>query len=268
MNEKYRKIAYIVIPLLVIILLLGVLYQNGYRITPNFKIVKTGTLKLNISLDNPVVFISNEEQETKTALDGSYLVEKITPGAVSVIVSKEGYWPWTKDVIIDEERITELDTFLVPRNPIKRIIQKNTEEFRNISRELAIPRNPSTANKLVSESGNVSVWVEGKTIKAEWRGNGNAPYYFCEVLISSTNKECPKTTDVITLLETPTNIFFKQGSDNILIFTRGASVYAVEIHHYGLQNFQPIYTGIKPVIRYVNKTLYIKDGEIMAEVSL
>ncbi len=267
MNEKKKKIYTIALQALALLIFIGISYQNGYRITPQFRIVKTGILKINTEVKNPIIFVNREKREYKKALDGSYLIEKIRPGKTQIIISATSHWPWSKNIIINEGRITEVRPMLTPQNTIKRIIVKKSPDFKKIYNLLLTENLPSKTNRLKSPTGNIELWADGKTIKVAWIGKGAPTYHFCFKIITSQNKDCQKEVSVITLKDNPKYLAFNVGGEESILFAVNNSAYGIDIHKLGIQNIHPIYTGISPIIGIIDNVLYILDGEVIAEIT-
>jgi len=55
------------------------------------------------------------EKRTNLLQQGVF-IEGLTPSSISIIVAKEGHWPWTKNLLIKERFVTEARAFLVSQD--------------------------------------------------------------------------------------------------------------------------------------------------------
>ena len=94
-----------------------IFYKFGYRLTNQFEPVKVGSIELSSNENDLQIFLNNREQRA-TPIDGRYILEKITSGLHSVVVSKEGFWPWTKTVSVAENNTRFLYAFIFPKSGI------------------------------------------------------------------------------------------------------------------------------------------------------
>jgi hypothetical protein len=109
----------VIVPIAIVIFLtaatiLVVLYGKGYR--PNFKqgeptLSKTGLLVAKSTPDGAQVAIDGH---LTTATNNTL---NLTPGEYTIQITKDGYFPWTKKVKIEQEDVTEVDASLYPIAP-------------------------------------------------------------------------------------------------------------------------------------------------------
>lgn len=101
-----------------VFLLLGttiaILYGRGYRFgyengKPDLK--KTGILSAKSTPDSAQILV-NDDLKGATSENIN-----LTPGQYSIRIQKDGYLPWTKNVVIEEEVVSEVNGFLFPTAP-------------------------------------------------------------------------------------------------------------------------------------------------------
>lgn len=90
------------------------LYANGWRITPDFSLKRVGGLFVSAGTTGAEIYLDGKLQKRTNILQQGTFVQGLTPGTVSVLIAKEGYWPWTKDLSIEESFVAEARAFLVP----------------------------------------------------------------------------------------------------------------------------------------------------------
>jgi len=122
-NEQKNSFFYIYASILIIIL--GVSLFLFY--SENSK----GLFKINSSEKNIDVLIDGKDNGI-LEIPEEGLILKLKKGSHSIILTKEGYWPWAKEIKVTKERITEIDPFFVPKNSKGVIITKNDSEYYKI----------------------------------------------------------------------------------------------------------------------------------------
>ncbi len=191
----------------------------------------TGTLAIEFSdsslrgasvfVDRHVAGIFKKSQESLRLSE--------SPGKHSVIVSKEGYFPWTQDIEIKKHETTELHPFLIPqRIPIESISRFLSSDKTNIDPNYA---NIAALFENLKTSNEIQPLVEATRIS----GVSYADYL-------------PGRTDVI-LVAVPAGIF------------------AVGVEKDDHPNFQPFYKTQNALFaKAKDGTLYIKDGDSIFRV--
>ncbi|MBU4536492.1 hypothetical protein KJ603_00445 [Patescibacteria group bacterium] len=117
-KNKKQKNSLMLISLL--ILILGALFYFNYDKK------QKGFLQVN-SLDETItVYIDNIKKDSKNSINPEFKVGK---GIHNVIVHKEGYWPWTKEIQILGETTLKLNPFFVPQNTSGFMIGKTDSEY-------------------------------------------------------------------------------------------------------------------------------------------
>ncbi|MCH7597790.1 carboxypeptidase regulatory-like domain-containing protein [Patescibacteria group bacterium] len=211
----------------------------GFRIDKNFSLVRTGIISV-INLDSEVkVFLDNRRTGTfSEAAGGSIVIKNVLPGTHSLLVSKEGYWPWIKEVKVQKKETSTAYPFFILKNTNGIVILKEDEEYTSIKESIESEVLPEKGNKLISASGTHVIWVEENTIMAEWLGEEDAlPFYFCSYT------ECTRTVEVLASLTAIRNLTFYKEREDVLIFSSQNGLFAIEIDAQGIQNFQHIYKG-------------------------
>ena len=128
MNTKNRKKLFPVISSILITLaiytgtLLIFLYASGWRVDlTNQSLKKTGILTIESTPTSATIFIDNQEigrTNKSTALD---------VGTYDIVVSKDGYFDWHKEVAIIEERSTPVFPWLIRTELQSEVIFNSTK---------------------------------------------------------------------------------------------------------------------------------------------
>ncbi|MFH1401878.1 MAG: hypothetical protein ABIG40_02860 [Parcubacteria group bacterium] len=134
MTKKSRTILfYICLFLFLLISPVAVLYSQGYRLdfgreTNGKIIVKTGGLFLKIAPGQAEIYIDGELEKKTDFLFGSSLIKNLLPKNYAISVNKENFWPWEKNLKINEKDVTEAKSIvLFPKNPGFLILTENNK---------------------------------------------------------------------------------------------------------------------------------------------
>lgn len=116
----FSLIFFLAIPILIF-------YESGYRLGDNFKLVKTGGVYIYSPESGSAIYLNGDKIEETGFFLKDFFVDDLKPGKYSVLISKEGFWPWSKNVIIKEGMVAEAIAFLIPKDPKGEVIPKNLE---------------------------------------------------------------------------------------------------------------------------------------------
>lgn len=75
-----------------------------------------------------MIYLNDDKIEETGFFLKDFFVDDLKPGKYSVLISKEGFWPWAKNVTIKEGMVAEAIAFLIPKDPEGEVIPKNLEE--------------------------------------------------------------------------------------------------------------------------------------------
>lgn len=225
------------------IILIGaiIVFASGNRIQPNFRIAKNGTLEVTLPLASTTVYIDNKKIKT-TSIENETVSASLSTKTHSIIIGRDGYFPWTKDVAINSNVSSVIKPIFVTQNPTGQIITKNDPQYWNLrykTEHVLLPT--ETKPKTL---GGVSIWVANNTIYV---------------------RENNSVKSIITPVDTIRSLDFYKDRTDVIVFAADTGVYAIEaIENAATQkaNFFPIYKGTKPVFEKTdNSFLYVVDGE-------
>ncbi len=262
-----------------------IFYKFGYRLTKELAPVKVGSIELSANEEGLQIFLNNREQLVSPA-SGRYILKNITPGFHSIVISKENFWPWAKTVIVTQNNVRELYAFILPMEGIAtKAIPANTPEYASAlkavrdsilpepklgSPPLLLDESLSkwlTTNvplRKLSSDKSTALYVEDNTIYVAWISETEPPpHYFC------LENPCKFKMPVVVPNEPIKSVDFYKGRRDVILFTAGAAIYAIEVDREGTQNFQPLYKGKDPYF-YQNESgvLYIKDANSLLRANL
>ncbi len=241
-NKKFQIYGGIFILLAVVALSL---YSYGYRFKNNLTLGKVGTLSITIPMPLTSIFI-DESRKITTSKDNEVVNLTFSPTKHSVIVSRDGYFPWKKDFVIESGKTTTIYPILVSQNATGEIITKNDKDYWTIRNKVVTDVLPTKDNPGLSADGSVSIWVEDNAIMAK------------------VGNEIKKVIQPDTIIR---NVYFYKDRSDAVMFSTLGSIFIIEIDDEGEQNFLPVYRGQKPIfIKTDPNFIYVLDAENLMQV--
>lgn len=294
MNEKplSRRARTITFWIFVTIFVIGapllILWSTGYRPVTLLSWEKSGAIYVYASQEGASIYLNEDEVHTTGFFQRGVFLSDITPGEHTVVVAKEGYWPWQKHVNVTNGIVEEAISFMIPRAPEGTVIFPRTDEqlattdrppnnleYINIMEEFAsvatstfasIATSTEPLSSVVATSSRERVLLVAQKggLIAEFNEQGadDPPRVFCDIT--------PCRSEII-VFEGDTSVRqadFYPGRENVAILATGNGVYALDIDPRPPQNFQPIYKGTRPAFLLDGETIYIKDGELLFRIQL
>jgi hypothetical protein len=232
---------------IIVLAIIVIGYASGYRLTTSLSIKKSGTVTIHIPLENTTVFFDNRLAFTSKKNDETTQLT-VSPNTKQIIVSKVNYFPWTKNVQMNSGGNVTYYPILVSQNPSGEIINQSDPEYWKIKNDIKKITLPTKQSPLTIPDGTIRIWVENNTILSEENG----------VL---------KT--LITPEYTIKNISLYKDRSDVIIFSAGTGVYALETDTDNFQNFMPIYRGQDPhFIPNTVHSVYIEDNATLMMVAI
>jgi len=250
--------------ILIILLLIGILSQAGTRIMDTVGLVNTGTVHINAPTNNTQVFINNERygvlQENELR---SY--KNLPVGKYTILISAPDRWPWQKTFSLHADQKKELRPFLLPRNPTQRRIPESSDIYYERALQVHVKDQPRKDNPVLSPNKKIAVWVEDKSIEAQWLGEkGNQPSFFCPT------ETCQDTITITPAYAPVKDIVFYNNRNDVLIVSADTGIFGLELNPTdSMQNFHPIYEGDDPHISLLQPTqIAVLDNSDLIILSL
>ncbi len=229
----------------IVVLVFIILYSLGFRHSSGLKFGKVGTVYINTPLVSTSVFI-DKSKKIITTKDNETIEVKLSPKKHTIIVSRDSYFPWKKDLEIKSNSKVELTPLFVSQNPSGNIIGTLDPEYWSIINKIRNNIAPTEDKPLKSSDEKVLVWVNDGTI-------------FTKI----ENVE----TEVINVVTQVKNVSFYKNRTDAIIFSTTIGVYVVELSKDGGQNFMPIYKGQNPYFASDNPGyIYVQDANILMQV--
>jgi len=98
----------------VIVIPVILLYSFGYRVSSDFRIVKTGGIYFSNQELDASVYLNGKLKKTSGIFERNLLVQNIKPGNYHVKMEKNGYRSWEKWVTVQEQKVEACFPLLVP----------------------------------------------------------------------------------------------------------------------------------------------------------
>lgn len=266
-HTNFKSIWKIVLSAFVFALVLfSFFYVTGFRKGDGFTVVRVGSIVLTHIDEETQVFINNKLKRGRTKNDGTRTLRNLFPGEYSILVVREGYWPWLKEINVPEKVKVKIAPFGVLSNISGVIIPTKDEDYDTIANKVRSEKLPTDKNPTLSNDDNAVVWVEGNALLVRWIGDTQTPPdSFCR------DKElCTGTTTVFQTSSIIRSVDFFKGRNDVVIVATLDGVFAIEVDTRGTQNFQPIIKGTSlPIFSSKDiDSLYVLDGEFLYLVNL
>ncbi len=253
-----------------------VMYKFGFRLSNNFEPVKVSSIKLSSNESGLQLFLDNKSAQVPFR-DNVYHIQNITPGLHSLLVYKDGFWPWAKNINMPANATQPVFAFIFPMQGLKTTqVDSDSSEYagmvsaidKNVLPQAKIYSEPSSdesyvhwlltaiPNHKVSADKSTALFSESDTIYLGWISQSEPPpHYFC------IENPCTFQLPVTVSVEPIKNVDFYKDRRDVILFSAGAAIYAIETDRQGTQNFQPVYKGKNPYFyETADGSLYIKDG--------
>jgi hypothetical protein len=191
----------------ILIIILGVLFGLAYKNN------QYGTLQIKSLDEDLTIFIDDQRKIAEQDINPQFDLKE---GKHVIVMARNNFWPWIKEVDIKKQRISTVQPFFIPQN---------------------------TSGILIGETD-----PEYSRIISLFQGN----------LIATSTMD--RITEVNYKLKSSiTSIDFYKDRQDIVVISSGDGIYALEIGS-GIQNFQPIYKGKKPVFKKRDSSsIYVLD---------
>lgn len=231
--------------LVLILILGGVGYKMGYRFGSGLTFGKIGYMEMTASLSQTSIFI-DQSKKIVTEKEGEVVKIPFSPSRHSVIISRDGYFPWKKDFNVRSNETVKLSPLFITANTTGQIITQNDSEYYKIRNSVIKDALPTKNSPKVSSDKSTSIWIEEGGIIA---------------------KTASTTIGVVQIDSAIRNVDFYKNRSDVVMFSTGNSVYVIEIDDAGNQNFMPIYKGQSPAfIKADEGTIYVLDGTNLMQV--
>jgi len=132
MKKGKQKILFFIFLLIFLIVApILVLYAQGYRFDlRGRKITQTGGIFIKATPRQAQIYLDNKLVKTTDFLFGSALIENLLPQKHHIVIQKEGFYSWEKNLETKEKEVTEArNIILFPKDSYYRSLAQDVEQF-------------------------------------------------------------------------------------------------------------------------------------------
>ncbi|MDP2668327.1 MAG: hypothetical protein Q8P07_00615 [bacterium] len=104
------------------------IYSSGYRLGPDWSLVKTGGIYIKATRSRAELSVGNTKKYT-SYISKSALIKNVSPGFYKTVVSLEGYFDWEKNLEVTPGMVTSREALLVPKVITGKIIGTTTPKL-------------------------------------------------------------------------------------------------------------------------------------------
>lgn len=245
MTNYAKKHPYFLSTFIIAIIIL-ILLVLGFRLQPNLSISKNGNIEATFPYASTTLYIDNEKIDTVGNANET-IRKSLSVKTHTIIVSKLGYFPWTKDVAIKPNETTIIKPIFVTQNTTGIIITKNDKDYWSIRNQVQSTKLPTEANPKIQNG--ISLWITDNTVYI---------------------KENNSVNNIITPLEVIRSLDFYADRTDVIVFATDTGVYALDAIPDAAKNkanFFPVYKGTAPIFLKTDPSfLYVLDGENLLQV--
>lgn len=259
---------------------IAVFYASGYRFK-GFSLVETGGVYVSVPVGEASVSINGKEEGTSGLFTRSFYTDNLAQGKYVVQVSRDGYYPWVKKIVVEPRIVTDVAAFMIPQSlTIREVLIRGEGAVASTTRAVSkteyatmlkaftrsaassttarmpqatsTPRDTSAGRELFIEEGNVVVrWT---------KDTRSTPSAFC-----LKPSSCVQEFFIEKGSETAVSADFFAGG--VLYATKESGIFLSENDVRPVRLVVPIYTRPGAEYRVINGALIIKDGKTLYEIS-
>ncbi len=276
-NKKRRWYLYIFTVLFFVLIPVVILFVQGYRLDKGFLLVRVGGMYVGGIDSDAEIFLNGILQKNVKSLKKGFFIENILPARYQVSIKKEWYTPWSKEIMVHAEKVSEMYPLLIPRKLKTQDIPAEIERDQNFfdsatsttmvandmfTRILTLFKKNKVSEPLIRRS--VVIWNDAN--KIQYRLMEESPAVLPSLCGSL---DCTATSTVYITDKKITHIDFYPGRNDVILFAVSDGIYAVEMDNRPPQQVVQIYSGKNPDFRVENnENLYIKEGQRIFQVEV
>ena len=217
-----------------------------------------GTILLSGIPEGATIFLDNKREGRTTQSETSRTFTNLTVGTHTIVIAKDGYWPWSKKLSVANNETISVDAFLIPQEPSREVLKETDEEYQRALSSITSYVLPIESSPLQSKDGSTELWATENAIMARWISEEEPSDAFCITGV------CEKTFIVLPINLPIRNLAFLPGRNDVIIFSAQNGIFALELDKRGTQNFEPLYLGTTPQFAEgENATLIVKDERVL-----
>jgi len=255
-----RRDLIIFISIAVLVFALSFAIRAGWKPSGHFT-PGGGTVSIIASEPGSKIYIDNVKEHETTTKNEKFSVSGFSEKIHSIAVSKNGHWPWTKNVFVPKGGTVQLEAFNLIEKPNLFELTKDSSDYKNVLAIFNRTTAPSAASPTLSPQKNYKAWIENNSIFVSWHGNASStPSFFCK------ESTCASRIEILKAVENINDIAFYPGKESIVFLSNEKGVFAIDVDKEGTQNFQPLVFLPSARLLSTTTTLYIKTGDSIKSI--
>ena len=239
MSKKNRLIMVIICTVLFLIITpCIVLYSLGYRVDlVNGKVIETGGIYVRVVPYGANITINSGVKNKTGFFSNSVFVQNLLPKKHSVLIEKEGYHGYQKELLVKEREVTKLENVILFKNNIAfDLMEKNIDYFSIAPNNNTLIKAKTTNQKIDfeitnlfnSQKENITLPVKNATILDSKWSNDSKIYLLKtnnDYFILNTSEQVPQFTKIKSLAGAE-DINFNPENSNELFFIKNQKLYS------------------------------------------
>ena len=163
MNEKMTKKTRLIILLICVILFLIitpyiVLYSLGYRIDfAKRRIIATGGIYVRVLPQGTDIIIDSKIQNKTGLFSNSIFVQDLLPRQHNILIKKEGYYDYQKNLPVKEKEVTKLENVILFK-------QKILFETLNDRKQFTLLQQVPPEKFIIKNNDTISIMLDSKSM--------------------------------------------------------------------------------------------------------
>lgn len=270
-RRLYATISFI---LFVIILPVAALYASGYRLS-GLGLTATGGVYVSTSASEVTILINGKEEGRSGLFQKNFFFDNLAPGAYVVQASRKGFYPWSKNLIVEPRLVTDVSVPSIPQPLLVREILVEAEgsvatstvrtvsagQYADIEAVFNATSTMRAASEPVDEASGAALFIENGNLSVRWmRGIEGAPSSFClRPSVCAEGFHIEHGKEIVTRAQ-----FFAGGA---VYATEESGVFFAEVDIRDPRFVVPLYTRAGSDFRVINGDLIIADDNAFFEIA-
>jgi len=124
--RKRRLYLIALVVLFFVVVPIALLYAGGWRYKAGFGLVQIGGIVVAVPLADATVTIDGDVIGQSGFFDRSFYISNLAPSSYVVQVEREGYYPWSRTLVVEPQIVTTASARLVSKETRALLIQQAT----------------------------------------------------------------------------------------------------------------------------------------------
>ena len=154
-STKKRPCTYAIGLIIVLVIIFGIFYRNN----------QYGTLQIKSLDENLTIFIDNQRKTTRQDINPEFNLRK---GKHTIVMAKERFWPWIKEVVIKRGDNPIIYPFFVPQNTSGLLIGEKDSEYTYI---MSLFRKDLISNEAIEKISDTNVKLKASITAIDFYKN-------------------------------------------------------------------------------------------------